>query len=110
MSFLSLLNKTGIVKRGVAGSINDYGESVASFLIIASGIKCRVEPNRVSDKDDEPGNTERGNFTIFTTELAPVIARDEIWVDSKRYRVVKTMDAAGHGHHLEIEANEIEQV
>ena len=108
MSFSSLLRQTGQIVKYGPGSENEFGEFEQVPSTIAT-IKCRLQELRAEEDEDEPGETDRTRYVIFTTINAPVEANSEIWISSQRYRVLFPEDAAGQGHHLEIECERIEQ-
>lgn len=107
MSFSTWLNTTCTIRRFTAGAADDYGHPVQTFSDLATGIACRLQPAAGPGRGGKEIWVDKqlviADFKLFLSAGQDVTEKDEIVIGAKTYNVLLVNDAAGHGHHLELD-------
>jgi len=109
VSFDSRLRHTLVIKRATAGgTVDDYGQPVVAETTVAS-VKGLVQPRSAREVAlASQAGAAIGTYVGYMRPLAGLTARDWIEVDGVRYDVLGVSDAAGIGHHLELNLRKVD--
>ena len=108
MSLAAMLRQSLVVERATEGAQNDYGESSQTWATLAT-VRGLIQPRKAT----EVALLNQGGATMTDTviflEPTDILAADRIRLASATtgpyYEITGVRDAAGHGHHLELDAN-----
>jgi hypothetical protein len=107
MSITHLLNKTGIVYRPTV-TMSDTGGFDRTEAVLIAALRCRLEALSGSERE------MRGATGVLVTHrlycdvpTAAITEKDEIVIDSVRYRVKFVDNVQELGHHEEILVEEL---
>ena len=101
MTFASLLNTTAIVKRPNFTEDTMGGEA-ASFSPVAT-IRCRIQPMSGRERAMSGSTGVESTHKMFCLYSVDVRPEDEVTSGGFVYQVTFVGDAAGQGHHLEVD-------
>lgn len=104
MSFDDLLRHTLVVKRNAAGgTFDDYGQPVTTPTTVAT-VAGLIQPRRAQEVAlASQAGAVIGDHVAFMWPLSGLDTG--CWIESGgvRYDILSMPDAAGQGHHLELE-------
>lgn len=112
MSFESLLiHSLQLLRKTASTSTADrYGMPAISYVADSTAYQCRLQPvsgrsGSVRRSSVAEGDTAEvvSTHRLFCLTSVPVEARDRVAIDGITYEVLFAGDAAGHGHHLEVD-------
>lgn len=108
--FIGLLNKNCSIKRRAITNIDAFGNIVSGWSDVASDIPCRVERiNAPDDGQDSRSGVFSNSPVMFYMQPTDVKVDDNVFVDDKEYRVIDVEDFNLLNHHLEIQAEIVEE-
>lgn len=99
------------VLRYAEGARDEYGNPAQTQSVLASGVRGLVQPKNVREMaQPSQGGPVTSDHTIF---LWPIDVHESDVIrfdpdDGRRYQVDGVRDAAGIGHHLELDAHMVE--
>lgn len=108
MSFDRLLIHTLVVKRNAAsGTLDDYGQPVMAETTVAT-VKGLIQPRRAYEvAQANQAGAAIGDHVGYMRPLAGLTTADWIERDGVRYDIHAIPDAAGLGHHLELDLQRV---
>ena len=101
MGFKQLLNKTCTIRRFTSSSNDAHGNPVKVWSDLATDVPCRLQARR-GRETTQPVQVVVGTHTLFL-EPRDITERDRVVVATLTYEVLFVSDAAGQGHHLEVD-------
>lgn len=108
MSFDSLLIHSLVIKRNASsGTLDDYGQPVTAPATVAE-VRGAIQPRSVREMAlASQAGVPVGDHVAFMRPLAGLAS--DCWIEhaSGRYDIVGIRDAAGRGHHLEIDLRRV---
>ena len=99
MSFSDFLNKTCTVRRGVPGTVNDYGHPAKPFSDLLTDVPCRLVPLRKGKEFFREKQLVIIMLNLYVDFSIDIIEEDQVVIGVDTYQVLLVSDAAGHGHH-----------
>ncbi|KKL20077.1 hypothetical protein LCGC14_2459080 [marine sediment metagenome] len=102
MGFRQMLNATGTIRRYSSGSPDAHGNPVKTWSDLATDVPCRLQPRRGREAV-QPTQVVVGSHVLFLEIGTDITERDRVVVATLTYEVLFVGDAAGQGHHLEVE-------
>lgn len=102
MGFAQLLNKTCVIRRFTSSSNDAHGNPVKVWSDLATDIACRLQPRRGREAV-QPTQVVVGSHVLFLEIGTDITERDRVVVATLTYEVLFVGDAAGQGHHLEVD-------
>jgi len=101
MSFESLLNKTVNVESRVE-SQNAMGEVSNAWSVLHANMPCRIQPNKVSERNNTSGEYFVAPFTIYALTSYAIADDDRIVDVSTVYEVIRaSKDSSDHHWQLQ---------
>lgn len=110
MSFDSRLRHQVAIMRGTPGAVDEYNQPTITYSAIAT-VPALIQPRtgREAIQDNEAGPM-RGTYQVFMRPADVVEADHLICQDSGVdgiYEIIFVANAAGLGHHLELDATRV---
>lgn len=94
------------IERATAGSRDDYGHPTQTWTA-QTGVQAWVQPKSARDLALlSQGGPVVSDYTIFT-HATDISESDRIVFGAQTYQIDGVRDAAGIGHHLEIDAHKV---
>lgn len=108
MGFKQMLNATGTIRRFTSTAKNSHGNPVKIWSDLATDVPCRLQPRRGREAV-QPTQVVVGSHILFLEIGTDITERDRVVVSANTYEVLFVADAAGQGHHLEVELELIKE-
>lgn len=108
MSFASRLIHTVAIERATDGAVDDYNNPSRTFAAIATvGALIQPKSGRELAQLNDAGRV-RGEYRVFMP-ITDVTEGDHLvrQTPAEVYEITFVADAAGVGHHLELDANRV---
>ena len=102
MGFAQLLNKTCVIRRFTSSSKDAHGNLVKVWSDLAIDVACRLQPRRGREAV-QPTQVVVGSHVLFLEAGVDITERDRVVLAADTYEVLFVGDAAGQGHHLEVD-------
>ncbi|KKM74969.1 hypothetical protein LCGC14_1395080 [marine sediment metagenome] len=102
MGFKQLLNATGTIRRFNSSSKDMHGNPVKVWSDLATDVPCRLQPRRGREAV-QPTQVVVGTHVLFLEIGTDITERDRFVFAPDTYEVLFVGDAAGQGHHLEVD-------
>ena len=101
MGFKQLLNKTCVIRRFTSTAKDAHGNPIKVWSDLATDVPCRLQARR-GRETTQPVQVVVGTHTLFL-EPRDITEKDQIIIGSDTFEVLFVEDAAGQGHHLEVD-------
>lgn len=108
MGFKQMLNATGTIRRYTSSSKDAHGNLVKVWSDLATDVPCRLQPRRGREAV-QPTQVVVGSHVLFLEIGTDITERDQFVLGASTYEVLFVADAAGQGHHLELELELIKE-
>ena len=102
MGFKQLLNVTCVIRRFTSSSKDAHGNPIKVWSDLATDVPCRLQPRRGREAV-QPTQVVVGTHVLYLEAGVDITERDRVMVAASTYEVLFVGDAAGQGHHLELE-------
>ena len=108
MGFKQMLNKTCVIRRFTSSSNDAHGNPVKVWSDLATDVPCRLQPRRGREAV-QPTQVVVGSHVLFLEIGTDITERDQFVLAADTYDVLFVGDAAGQGHHLEVDLELIKE-
>ena len=102
MGFKQLLNATGTIRRFTSTAKDAHGNPVKVWSDLATGVACRRQP-RLGREAVQPTQVVVGSHILYLEIGTDITERDRFVLAADTHEVLFVGDAAGQGHHLEVD-------
>ena len=108
MGFKQMLNTTCVIRRFTSSSKDAHGNPIKVWSDLATDVPCRLQPRRGREAV-QPTQVVVGSHVLFLEIGTDITERDRFVHAGDTYGVLFVGDAAGQGHHLEVELELIKE-
>lgn len=102
MGFKQLLNASCTIRRFTSTAKDAHGNPVKVWSDLATGVACRLQPRRGREAV-QPTQVVVGTHVLFLEAGVDITEKDQVVFAPDTYEVLFVGDAAGQGHHLEVD-------
>jgi head-tail adaptor len=100
------LRHTVVIERATAGTADDYNQPAQTFAPIAT-VQALIQPKSGTERAQlNEAGVVRGQYRVFMP-ITDVVEGDHLVHGDEVYELTFVADAAGAGHHLEIDAERV---
>ena len=102
MGFKQMLNATCTIRRFTSTAKDAHGNPVKIWADLAIDVVCRLQPRRGREAV-QPTQVVVGTHVLFLEAGVDITEKDQVVLAADTYEVLFVVDAAGQGHHLEVD-------